>query len=109
MYWPSAAFTMTSKGTQGILVASEDAGLDGGATTWAQVLNEKGMPIGSPIQINAASDPQTIETGRIFPLPSNPTDPFFRFIWYATVQRIDGNKWYYVGDQILKVNLRLVP
>lgn len=105
LHLPSAAFTMTSKGMRGILIGTEDEDPPGAGSTWAQVLDESGKPIGTPIEINASSATEMIlQGGEIIALPGKPTDTVFHFVWFATLYSERGGHF-----SILKFNLDLTP
>lgn len=104
---PAVAFTMTSKGLRGIVIGNEDLPLgvgSGGTVTWAQLLNDSGVAIGSAVQINATSIFGSIDNGVIAALPENPADNLARFVWVGRL-----NDSHARQAAILKLNLTVTP
>lgn len=93
---PSVAFATTPKGVRGILIGNEDMA-GGGMTTWAQVLNEKGEPIGTPVVVNTTLTSERINNGAISALPVDPANKVARFIWCATLADADLSSNIYQG------------
>ncbi len=113
LLWPSAAFSETSAGVRGILIAIEHDNTGGAASIWAQVLNKKGKPSGSPVKLYTTADTEEITVGRvvIIPSPVKPGDPVAPFVLYALVQRHEdfnpSRDYAGVGSYILKLKISL--
>lgn len=107
--FPSVAVAQTAKGIRGLLIGLED-NIDGGTVTWAQVLNETGDPIGSPVVIDSTLSSQLILNGVVTALPPDPSNKIARFVWCATLVEA---KWPHITPRqpgsILKLNLDLIP
>jgi hypothetical protein len=86
MVGPSAAFSTNAKGTFGLLIGLKPMRNGGPDQTsnWAQVLNSKGLPVGTPVEFPA-------NAGSLYTLPSKPADSSFRFVDFAgATARTDG-------------------
>ena len=83
LLWPSAAFSETSDGVRGILVAVETEGSGGADSIWAQVLDKKVKPSGSPVNLFTLADTEEITVGEtnVIALPVQPGDDVGRFVW----------------------------
>lgn len=109
---PSAVFSTTSKGSQGILVATEDNVPTGSANTWAQVLSPTGLPVGAPILVNSTTSTTTARDGQISVLPVAPGVSGFQFQFYQTVSPLGHTSVNLVAPlstEIVKFKLSLQP
>lgn len=95
---PTVAFSTTSKGTVGLLIGY---GLSPASnSTWAQVLDSRGRPIGSSKMIETfyfASGSQLLA------LPRKPSDTAFQFVWIQPRLTQPGT------GGVLKLNLEVRP
>lgn len=101
---PKVAFSTTSEGIVGLLVAYDAAFSPVIPTNgWAQVLNDHGRPVGKAKMVDTFQNSVTTGT-LLFAIPRKPSDTLFQFIWMEN--RAGG---YGGPDNILKLNLQVTP
>lgn len=80
----AVAFSATSQGVVGMLIALDDEGYpNGSVSVWAQALNSQGRPVGSSKKLYTTSVNERIETNELFALPAQSGDTVARFVWYG--------------------------
>src|SRR5262249_28651917 len=101
---PEVAFSTTSNGTMGLLVAN-DEGFDKNASTsyWGQALDSQGRPVGAAVMLHEIpSTDYTPTPGALaIALPRKPSDTRFQFIFLEPYSGEDTN--------ILKLDLEVQP
>lgn len=80
----TVAFSTTSRGTVGLLIALDDDGFPNGTVSvWAQALDKNGKPVGSSKKLFSTATRERYEANKVFALPGNPGDTVARFVWYG--------------------------
>jgi hypothetical protein len=101
---PTVAFSTTSNGSVGLLIAHEWSLFGGTPTTaWARALDSKGRPVGNPVAVETLSLSGYIPMSSVLvALPRKPADKHFEFVWLQARARED-------EGSILKLNLEVQP
>lgn len=108
LVYPSVSFSANSKGRRGILLATQDAFREAGeASTWAQVLNSDGLPLGPPVRVDLTSNTDTALSGTVSALPLKPTDILFRFVSFYTLAQFTAPGQTFTNSGIVKLNLNV--
>lgn len=108
LVYPSVAFATNAKGTRGVLLATQDAFRDSGqATTWAQVLNSDGLPLGAPSKVDTTGTTDTAISGIMTPMTSKPKDTFFRFTSFYTLVAFTAPGQTFTNSGVVKLNLNV--
>lgn len=108
MVYPSVAFATNSKGTRGLLLATQDAFRETGeASTWAQLLDANAAPIGAPVRVDVTSATDTALSGNLTALPLKATDTLFRFAGYYTLAQFKAPGQTYENSGIVKLNINV--
>ena len=103
LHVPKVAFSTTSEGTVGLLIAYEQV-LFGVVpqNAWAQVIDDHGLPAGEPKIVDTLLNSMAVGTV-LFAVPRKPSDTVFQFIWMQSRAGYGG------PNDILKLKLQVTP
>ena len=87
---PAVTFAENGNLTQGLLIATERT-VDG-VFHWAQLLDSQGNPAGAPVEVHQIPVEEGIGSALLSPLPANPGEPLFRFVWFGTLLQADSTE-----------------
>jgi hypothetical protein len=110
LYFPAVAFNVVDSLQRGILLAVENPFSEtGAAILWAQPLDAKGAPLGSPVKVDTTASNDTAFTTQIVALPAAKNLTGFRFSVFYTLAQFTSPGQSFQSSGIVKLNLTIPP